>query len=173
MRLARSTSGPGLAPWPWMGDMVRSLLEDVHVDQRILFYTTRNEQRLAKVNAVTADLEHQLWSAVRGAASQPTPLVALAVSGMNDVLNSQGYTQAASWNRIPREGWGLVAAIAICCNILIGYGARQTHHRAFIILPLALSIAFFLISDIDSPRRGAIRVVPQNLLSLAQSLHTQ
>jgi hypothetical protein len=29
------------------------------------------------------------------AASQPTPTMALAIAGMNDVLNSQGYTQAA------------------------------------------------------------------------------
>jgi len=33
-----------------------------------------------------------------------------------------------------------------------------------------ISILFFLIADIDSPRRGLIRVVPQNLLSLRQSL---
>src|SRR2546430_17441339 len=31
----------------------------------------------------------------------PTAVVALVISGMNDVLNSQGYTQAAWWNRIP------------------------------------------------------------------------
>ena len=35
------------------------------------------------------------------ALSQPTPFMALVASGMNDVLNSQGYTQAAWWNRIP------------------------------------------------------------------------
>jgi hypothetical protein len=37
-----------------------------------------------------------MWSAVQNPAlSQPKPVMALAVSGMNDVLNSQGYTQAA------------------------------------------------------------------------------
>ena len=40
--------------------------------------------------------------------AQPTPVIALAVSGMNDVLNSQGYTQAAWWNRIPIAAWGLM-----------------------------------------------------------------
>jgi hypothetical protein len=39
------------------------------------------------------------------------------------------------------------------------------------ILPLILSIAFFLIADIDGPRGGVIRVHPQNLISLAQSIH--
>jgi len=38
------------------------------------------------------------------------------------------------------------------------------------VLPLIASISFFLIADIDSPRGGAIRVRPQNLEALAQSL---
>jgi hypothetical protein len=40
-------------------------------------------------------------------------MVAQAVPDVNDVLNSQGYTQAAWWNRIP-GGRGLrLAGIAI------------------------------------------------------------
>jgi hypothetical protein len=149
---------------------VRELLKK-YIDQRILFYTTRNQQRLAKINADTVELQNELWSAVLpGAAAQPTPPLALVVSGMNDVLNSQGFTQAAWWNRIPIAAWALMVAIAICCNLLIGYGARRTERPIFLIVPVAVSIAFFLISDLDSPRGGTIRVAPQNLLSLSQSL---
>jgi hypothetical protein len=148
---------------------VRDLLRK-YTDQRLLFYTTNNLQEIAKINADTAELQNQLWAAVRPAAAAPTPLLALAISGMNDVLNSQGYTQAAWWNRIPVAAWSLMLAIAICCNFLIGYGARR---RTFVILPVAVSISFFLISDIDSPRGGEIRVVPQNLISLSQSLRAQ
>jgi hypothetical protein len=112
-------------------------------------------RELAKVNADTADLQNQLWLAVRSAAaSQQTPVMALAVSGMNDVLSSQGNTQAAWWNRIPTAAWVLRIVIAICCNLLLGYGARRTDRRLSIILPLAASLSFLLISDIDSPRRG-------------------
>ena len=94
---------------------------------------------------------------------------------MNDVLNSQGYTQAAWWNRIPLAAWGLMAAIAICSNVLVGFGARNVKAESFLlpVLPLIVSIAFFLRADIDSPRGGVIRVNPQNLLSLSQSLHAQ
>jgi hypothetical protein len=38
-------------------------------------------------------------------------------------------------------------------------------------VPFVVAIAFFLISDIDSPRGGVILVHPQNLISLSQSLH--
>jgi len=152
---------------------VRHLLKK-YVDERVLFYTTRNQHRLAKIEADTAELQKELWSAVLpGAAAQPTPPLALVVSGMNDVLNSQGYTQAAWWNRIPIAAWVLMAAIAICCNLLIGYGAHRTDRRIFLIVPIAVSIAFFLISDIDSPRGGSILVAPQTLLSLSQSLRAE
>jgi hypothetical protein len=91
---------------------------------------------------------------------------------MNDVLNSQGYTQAAWWNRIPIAAWVLMAMTAICCNLLIGYGARDAKAEGalFVVLPLIVSIALALIADIDSPRGGFIRVNPQNLLSLSESL---
>jgi F0F1-type ATP synthase membrane subunit c/vacuolar-type H+-ATPase subunit K len=154
---------------------VRALLLN-YLDQRILFYTTRDEQQLTQIDAQTAKLQAELWSAVQApAVAQPTPVIALAVSGMNDVLNSQGYTQAAWWNRIPFAAWGLMGAIAICAVALVGFGARRpkAESKLLLVLPLVVAIAFFLISDIDSPRRGLIHVKPQNLLSLAQSLRAQ
>lgn len=111
----------------------------------------------------------------RNQIAQPTPLSALAVAGMNDVLNSQGYTQAVLWNRIPTAAWCLLIAIAICCNLLVGYGGRSNRVKSsmLFILPLFVSIAFLLIADIDSPRRGLIHVPPQNLLSLSRSFPRQ
>jgi len=117
-----------------------------------------------------------MWSAVQGPAlAQPTPVMALAVAGMNDVLNSQGYTQAAWWNRIPISAWGLLVVTAICCNVLVGYGARGAGAtaRLLMVLPVVVSISFLLIADIDSPRGGLIHVTPQNLVSLSQSLPRQ
>jgi hypothetical protein len=151
---------------------VRALLKS-YLDQRMAFYTTRDEKQVRQINARTAQLQDALWIAVSvPAAAQPTPVVALAVSGMNDVLNSQGYTQAAWWNRIPIAAWALMAAIAVCCNLLIGYGARKANAQGslFLILPFVVSISFFLIADIDSPLGGIIRVHPQNLASLVESL---
>lgn len=148
---------------------VRELLR-AYLDQRILFYTTRHEGGLAKINADTAALQNELWSAIQARKEETTAVTVLTVTGMNDVLNSQGYTQAAWWNRIPASAWALMFTIAICCNALIGYGAHRAGWRLFMILPVAVAIAFFLISDLDSPRGGAIRVVPQNLIALAHSL---
>ena len=151
---------------------VRELLRD-YVNQRVLFYTTRSARRLDEINASTTRLQSDLWSTVQDSAvTQPTPVMSLAVSGMNDVLNSQGYTQAAWWNRIPTGAWALMGAIAICSNLLLGYTSRRSdgNARQFLILPMIVSVSFFLIADLDAPRGGIIRVSPQNLISLSASL---
>ncbi len=145
-----------------------------YLEQRELFYTTRDEQQLAVVNARTATLQAELWGAVVPATTaQPTPLSALVVAGMNDVLNTQGYTQAAWWNRIPLAAWILMSAIAVVATMLVGIGARTAGAKSalLVVLPLVIAIAFFLIADIDSPRGGVIRVSPQNMKSLSRSLH--
>jgi len=151
---------------------MRSLLRR-YLDQRILFYTIHDEEELRQISARTVQLQAELWAAVKPAvAEQPTPIVALVIAGMNDVLNAQGYTQAAFWNRIPTAAWGLMMAIAICCNLLFGYSLRsKARAKLLVVLPIVISIAFMLVADIDTPRHGIVRVNPQNLVSLAESLH--
>jgi hypothetical protein len=152
---------------------VRQLLKN-YIDQRVLFYETRDGGELARIDAQTGRLQSELWSVVQSiAASQPTPTVALVVSGMNDVLNSQGYTQAAWWNRFPIPAWGFLVVIAAFCHLLLGYDSHRSGTVLFLVLPLAVSISFFLIADIGSPRQGLIKVVPQNLLSLSRSLRAR
>ena len=158
---------------PQCASDARQLLRE-YLDRRILFYVTRDDARLGVIDRETIDLQSRLWSALLpAAASTPTPVVALAISGMNDVLNSQGYTQAAWLNRIPIAAWILMAAVAVFCNLLIGYRARSRDWRIFLVLPVMVSIAFFLIADIDSPRGGHILIVPQNLELLQQSMQSK
>jgi hypothetical protein len=153
---------------------VRSLLRD-YLDERVLYYTARDEIEVRQVNDRTSRLQSQLWTMmVSVAAAEPTPVVALAVSGMNDVLNSQAYAQAAQWDRIPGAAWVLMIAIAIIGAFLVGYGTQsgQALCLPLLVLPFVLSIAFLLIADIDSPRHGIIRVDAPNLESLATALPT-
>jgi hypothetical protein len=130
----------------------------------------RGEEALRQINAKTTSLQNTLWSTVvEATAAQRDPISALAVGGMNDVLNSQGYTQAAWWNRIPLGAWVLMWVVAIACNLLIGYGERRASRTMLFIFPSIVAVAFLLIADIDSPRHGIIRIIPQNLMTLTGS----
>ena len=151
---------------------VRNLLK-AYLDQRILFYSNRDNTQQAQIDQSTSKLQADLWSAVRGpATAQPTPVGALVLAGMNDVMNSQGYTQAAFWNRIPRAVWCLMGAIALCSNVLFGFRSRHGKgaKKLALVLPFIIATAFLLIADIDAPRHGLIHVRPQNLEALAKSI---
>jgi hypothetical protein len=144
-----------------------------YLDQRLLYYRTRDDRQLNKINSSLSQLESDLWSAVRGPAeANPTQVVALALSGVNDVSNARAYTEAAWLNRIPNAAWLLMVGIAVCCNLLLGFGLKLTGARTAILLiiPLVVAICFGLIADIDSPRGGVIRVQPYSLENVSLSL---
>lgn len=147
-----------------------------YLDMRIRRYDVHASQDATQLELDTTRLQNQMWSEVSGAAATRTdPVMTSVVTGMNDVINRQGYTQAARWNRIPIAAWGLMSSIAIFCNFLIGYGekASRVNRKLLFIVPLAVSVSFLLIADIDSPQGGLIRVAPQNLISLADTLKVQ
>jgi hypothetical protein len=152
---------------------VQALLRQ-YLDQRISFYTTRSAGRASEISADTVRLQAQLWSTLRPAlAAVPPPLMGVLATGMDDVTNAQRSSQAAWLNRIPFTAWVLMTAIGIGCCWLIANRARRTDWLAFMIVPIAVSISFFLIADLDSPGGGVIRVAPVNLSSLSQSLPAQ
>ena len=149
---------------------VRALLKR-YLEQRILYYTIRDGAQRRQIDSRTTRLQTELWDAVATPAmAQPNPVMALVVAGMNDVLNSQGYTQAAWLNRIPSAAWALLLIISILCNLLVGFVSHGRRPVLFLVLPIALSVSLFLIADIDAPIGGVIRVHPDNLHSLAGSL---
>jgi hypothetical protein len=149
---------------------VKSLLKE-YTAQRIRFYTSKSWEDIDQIRADVGKVQDELWTAASATATaQPTPIRALVVAGMNDVLNSEGYTQAAWWNRIPTGAWSLMFAIAVFANWLTGFGLKRWAPRMLVIMPVVVAVSFFLIADIDSPRGGTIRVIPQNLIRLQAGL---
>jgi hypothetical protein len=150
---------------------LRGLMRD-YLDQRILFYTSRDPAQLREIDAQTSRLQSEMWSMVAThAAADPTPVSALVAAGMNDVLNRQGYTQAAWWNRIPVSAWGLLLSMAMFCNLLNGFGTQGRRSSSLLwILPAVLSVTLFFMADIEAPRGGIILVRPQNLQAVSDSM---
>jgi hypothetical protein len=147
---------------------VRQLLR-LYVDQRIDFY--RNKAPSTNIGNDPKTVQDELWSiVVRVGTAQPNPILALTVSGMNDIFNTQADARAARLNRIPTAAWALMVLIAIFSNLLLGYRDRSSGSLALLVLPVISSIAFFLIADIDSPYLGVISVVPHNLMSTAEAM---
>jgi hypothetical protein len=149
---------------------VRALLTQ-YLKQRIRFYETHDANSLGPIDSETSALQQRMWSVVQNTAvSRPLVTLGLVVAGLNDVINSRGYTEAAWLNRIPVAAWVLMAIIAIFSNLLLGYGTTRRRSLLLLVLPLVIAVAFLLIAEIDSPRGGLIRVQPIDLLNLVHSL---
>jgi hypothetical protein len=63
-----------------------------------------------------------------------------------------------------------MASMAVCSCLLVGYGVHsaRTERLLMLVVPLVVSLALFLIAEIDSPRTGLIRVLPLNLMSAVE-----
>ena len=153
------------------GAMKTALVRYLHL--RLDNYRTRDPGELARISRDTAVVQSELWRlATQVAKNQPTPIGATVVTGMNDVLNSQDYSEAARINHIPLGAWFLMFVIALLGCGVQGYGATGRLQRSLllVILPATVSLSLALIADIDSPRGGIIRVQPQNLSRLLLAL---
>lgn len=151
---------------------VRALLLQ-YLDSRIAYLSTRMPSRIREALAGSRQLQAEMWAAVTAhAKANPTSLTTLAVSGIGDVVTSAGNSEAAWNNRIPGTAWLLMAAMAVFATLLVGIGLDEGHgfSRMLLVLPLVIATAFFLIADVESPRMGIIRVVPDNLVALSLSL---
>lgn len=153
-----------------VGSRTRDLLRR-YLDLRIAFYQDGDAGRDAEILKQTALVQNELWAEVApAAASQPTQVMALVLTSVNDVINSQSSTQASWLNRIPGGAWAMMGLIAVFCNLLVGYSERRKGALSLFVLPLIVSIALYLIADLENPRGGVIKVQPQNLLSALQTM---
>ncbi|MBV9290324.1 MAG: hypothetical protein JO288_21325 [Hyphomicrobiales bacterium] len=148
---------------PEIAAAARALLK-TYAEERVAFYKERDPERQSRNEAETALTQNALWRAIAPEAkTAQTPINALVASGMNDVLNSQGYTLAAWRNRLPSEVWLLLIVVAAASSFLIGFGAERLSPVTHAVLPLTAALAFLLIADVEGPHNGLIRVEPVNL----------
>ena len=94
---------------------------------RIEFYTSRDEADLTRNDRDTAMLQEQILGvAYKVASGQPNSVSPLIVSGMNSVVDAQGFALAAWKNWLPFEVWLLLLASALGASILywIGFGHK-------------------------------------------------
>jgi hypothetical protein len=165
---AIGTEYPRLDLLPPESAAARALLR-TYANDRVAFYS--DPDRLLTNDTETAQTQAALWASILPeATAHPTQITALVVSGMNDVINSQGYTLAAWRDRLPIEVWALLFLVAGTSNFLIGFGAERLSPATQAILPLTAALAFVLIADVEGPRNGLVQVQPVNLRDQAEAM---
>lgn len=142
-----------------------------YLDARIDFFKAESQSENKKWRIISSDKQTQLWSiAVNEADKAANPVIASVLTAYNDLYISQERT-TVSWRfQIPNIVWALLIFFAVVSNFLIGYNSRKElgMNMIILVLPLLMTLALFIIAEIDIPGKGVIHVTPDDLLALKE-----
>ena len=120
-------------------------------------------------------MEAQLWShAVRAAELDKSVVTSgLFIQSLNELIDTSTTRNAALNRQVPEIVLFLMIATIVLTTATLGYASGIAGHRvtlaAFVLLIL-IALVVYLIIDLDRPRRGAIRVSHESMLSLQQTI---
>lgn len=120
-------------------------------------------------------MQTQLWShAVRAAELDKSVVTSgLFIQSLNELIDTSTTRNAALNRQVPEIVLFLMIATIVLTTATLGYASGIAGHRvtlaAFVLLIL-IALVVYLIIDLDRPRRGAIQVSHESLLSLQQTI---
>jgi hypothetical protein len=151
---------------------IRALLRE-YVNVRI---QAIDPGKLAESIRHSEDIQNRLWAmSVPIAAKNPNSIiVGLYIQSLNDVidLHTKRLT-AAVRNRIPFAIWAALYAISIFSFAAMGYHSGLTgtiRSLVIIVVAFTFSVVIVLIADLDRSQEGVLKVSPQALIDLRQSM---
>ena len=159
------------------GAEARKLLRD-YVTLRIEAVDSASEQNINQAIIESELIQSELWSkATAIAIRQPTPISALYVQSLNEVIDmhEKRITHTLHY-RLPGLIWVVLYSLAILAMSIGGYdtGVSGSRRVTGITLPTALAFAvvLMLVIAIDRPHQHLSRVTYASLLDLQEEMHS-
>lgn len=149
----------------------RNLLRE-YVDVRLAGV---DHEKTAAAIAKSEELHNRLWAqAVAAAEKERSPMTSLFMQSLNDVINlHEKRLMASLYSRVPGAIWlGLYSLLALSMTVM-GYheGIAGTRRSvAVFVLVLAFSTVLVLITDLDRPGQGLLRVNQQSMYDVRKSM---
>jgi hypothetical protein len=132
----------------------------------------------AKTTAVIArseELHRSLWAqAMAAAQKERSPMTSLFMQSLNDVINMhEKRMMAALYSRVPGAIWLGLYLLFVLSMTVMGYhegiaGTRRS--LAPFVLVVAFSLVLVLITDLDRPGQGLLRVNQQSMHDIQRSM---
>lgn len=147
-----------------------------YLDARIEFFKADSQLDNRSWRVISTNKQNKLWEiATIEANKAPNPVMASVLTAYNELYISQEKTTVSWRYQIPNIVWGLLIFFALVSNFLIGYNARreQGMNMLILIFPFLITLALFIIAEIDIPGKGVIHVTPDDLLSLKEIWNSQ
>src|SRR6266481_5944928 len=161
-------------PEPHRGDVSKLLRQYVDVRLPKGFESRNTEEVVRETSVLSERLQDQLWvQAVDLAQKNPTPVVALFLSSLNETIDLHAKRLAQFRNRVPEGVLLLLYLFATVAMLITGYGSGLRTERCVlptVAMVVLLSTSLFVIVDLDRPRRGLINVSQESMIRLQQKL---
>ena len=148
-----------------------------YVDARLAFYHEILDPEAAQARmARLRELQNEIWPRAVKASQQTSTTVAsmLLLPALNNMFDIATTRSAAQQMHPPKVIFGMLAVLALACSLLAGYGMSASprswlHTIAFAVI---LTLAVYLIIDLEYPRAGVIRLssFDQILIDLRNSM---
>jgi len=136
-----------------------------YVNSRLDFFAAGlSGERMQTALAHSKQVQSSLWQqAVAMAQQSPTPISALYIQSLNEMIDLDAKRVAALENRIPTTIWLMLMFIAILTCLTVGYSQRRRFLLSTVVPPLMIAIVMSLIADLDTPRSGLITIGQQSM----------
>jgi len=164
----------GWLPEPYRGDVAKLLRQ--YVDARLpkdLGSRNNIDELVQNVSVLSERLLDQMWvRAVEVAKKNPTPVVSLFLSALNETIDLHVKRLAQFQNRIPNSVLLLLYLFTSVAMFITGYGSGLRPQR--LVLPIVamvvlVSTALYVVVDLDRPQ-GIINVSQESMIRLQQKL---
>jgi hypothetical protein len=161
---------------PARREQVQSLLRDYTLQRYEAVVHFDPKKRFGKVRAAGEAIQAQLWSlAVAAAQAQPTPIVALFIDALNEIVNldEERFTVALV-HRMPPVFWGVLFAVTLLTMLLDGYdgGVSRSPRRPWVdgLINVAFSLVLILVIALDRPYEHLAVISEQPYIDLLSSM---
>jgi hypothetical protein len=159
-----------MLPEPMATDS-RNLLRE-YVDVRL---AATEPGKMAEAISKSEELHNRLWAqAVAAAQKDRSPMTSLFAQSLNDVINLHGKRVMASlYSRVPIAIWLGLYSLFVLSMTVLGYHEGMAGTRrsvAVFVLVVAFSTVLVLITDLDRPGQGLMRVNQQSMHDIRKSM---
>jgi hypothetical protein len=125
-----------------------------------------------------AALQGEIWNSSLAASQRPgaaSQAGMLLLPALNEMFDITGTRHMATTNHPPLVIFVLLAVLSVLGATLVGYSCSSNRRRTWmhpVSFALVMSLAFYVIIDLEYPRLGLIRVdaADQELIDLANSM---
>lgn len=160
-------------PEPYRGDVSKLLREYVDVRLPKDFESRNMEELVQRMSVLSERLLDQLWlQALDVAKKNPTPVVALFLSALNETIDLHSKRLAQFSNQIPESILLLLYLFATVAVLITGYGSGLRTQRCVlptVAMVVLVSTSLYVIVDLDRPQ-GLINVSQESMIRLQQKL---